>query len=117
MWKIAQPRPSTEPNTVPTRPVAAHIHSSRKMISPAYMLPYSRSECDSGLERYSIALNSKLSGNNLPPNGVQKSSCIQPPQPFAATEKYNIRNQTVSASANVVLTSAVGTMRKPCSEM
>src|SRR6185436_4191419 len=110
MWKIAQPNPSREPNTVPTSPVAAHIQSRRKMISPAYMLPYSRNECDSGFDRYSMALNSRFSGNSLAPNGAQNSSCIQPPQPLAATEKYSIRNQTVSASANVVFTSAVGTM-------
>jgi len=36
------------------------IQSSRKMISPAYMLPNSRSECDSGLEMYSTRLNSTL---------------------------------------------------------
>ncbi len=46
------------------------------MISPAYMLPNSRSECDSGLETYSIRLNSRLNAissgaahNGLMPNG------------------------------------------------
>src|SRR4029079_3510795 len=117
MWKMAQSSPKKEPKIVPTRPVAAQVHNSRKMSSPAYMLPYNRSECDRGLERYSIALNSRLSGNTLPPNGEQNSSCIQPPQPLAATEKYSIRNQTASASEEVVWTSAVGTTLKPCSDM
>ena len=69
---------------VPTRPVAAHSHSSRKMISPAYMLPNSRSECDSGLEMYSTRLNRKLAGHSsgFEPNGAQNSSWIQPPRPF-----------------------------------
>src|SRR5690349_20332850 len=92
MRKMAQSSPKKEPKTVPTRPVAAHVHSSKNMSSPAYMLPYNRSEWDNGLERYSIALNRRFSGNTLPPNGEQNSSCIQPPQPLAATEKYSIRN-------------------------
>src|SRR5580765_2292438 len=117
MWKIAQASPNIEANTMPTTPVAAHVHSSRKISSPAYMFPYNRSEWDSGLDRYSMALNSRLSGNSLPPNGEQNSSCIQPPKPLACTENSSIRNHTDSASAKVVLTSAVGTMRKPCSEM
>ena len=119
MWKIAQPRPSTKPKTVPTRPVAAHSHSSRNMISPAYMLPNSRSECDSGLDMYSTRLNRKLAGHSsgLEPNGAQNSSWIQPPTPLTLMAKQIISSHTDSASAKVVLTSAVGTMRKPCSEM
>ena len=84
MWKIAQPAPSTAPATVPTRPVAAHTHSSRKMISPAYMFPKSRSECDSGFEMYSTMLNRKLAGHSrgFLPKGAAKSSWIQPPSPL-----------------------------------
>ena len=65
-------------------PVAAHKPKSRKMISPAYMFPYSRSECESGLETYSTKLNSKLAGHNsgLEPNGEQNSSWTQPPKPL-----------------------------------
>ena len=56
---------------VPARPVAAHIHSRRNRISPAYMLPNSRSECDSGLDRYSTQLKRKFAGQSsgLEPNG------------------------------------------------
>ena len=86
------------------------------MISPAYMLPKSRSECDSGLETYSTRLNSKLnatssgeSHSGRVPNGAQKSSCIQPPMPLTLRLKKIISNHTESASAKVVLTSAVGT--------
>src|SRR5450756_2698101 len=83
MWNIAQPRPSRAAKAVPARLVAAIIQSSRKMISPAYMLPNSRSECDSGLDMYSTRLNNKLkhisSGAihaGLIPNGAQNSSWI-----------------------------------------
>ena len=69
---------------VPTRPVAAQIQSRMKMISPAYMLPYSRSEWESGFEMYSTALKRRLAGQSsgFDPNGVQKSSWIQPRRPF-----------------------------------
>ena len=61
MWKIAQPSPRTTPSIdADRRPVAAHIHSSRKMISPAYMLPNSRSECESGLETYSTIVEQEV---------------------------------------------------------
>ena len=49
------------------------------------------------------------------PNGAQKSSWTKPPKPFSLIAKKIISTQTDSASAKVVLTSAVGTMRKPCS--
>ena len=54
------------------------------MISPAYMLPYSRSECDSGFDTYSTTLNSRLKAQSsgLLPNGEQNSSWIQPPRPL-----------------------------------
>ena len=41
------------------------------MISPAYMFPKSRSECDSGFETYSTMLKRKLSGHSsgFDPNG------------------------------------------------
>src|SRR5260221_11937380 len=111
MWKIAQPGPRIEPKIVPARPVAAHIHSSRNRISPAYMLPKSRSECDSGFEMYSTQLKRKLAGQSrtFEPNGAQNSSWMKPPAPLAATAKPIIRNHTESDSAKVVLTSAVGT--------
>src|SRR5262245_53976781 len=128
MWKIAQPQPSTVLATVPTKPDEAHSHSSRKMISPAYMFPNNRNECDSGLDTYSMKLNSRLAtASNVPaihfngfaersviPNGAQKSSCSHPPRPLAAMAKPIIRSQTESESAKVVLTSAVGTRRHSC---
>ena len=87
------------------------------MISPAYMFPKSRSECDSGFETYSTRLKRKLSGHSsgFEPKGAQKSSWMKPPTPFTLIAKPIISTQTVSASAKVVFTSAVGTMRKPCS--
>ena len=65
-------------------PTAAMSQSSRKMISPAYMLPKSRSECDSGFETYSTMLKRKLSGQSsgFEPKGAQKSSWMKPPTPF-----------------------------------
>src|SRR5712672_2259863 len=106
-----------EPNIVPASPVAAHIHSSRNRISPAYMLPNSRSECDRGLEMYSTQLNRKFAGHRsgLEPNGAQNISLMNPPRPLAAIEKPIIRNHTDKERAKVVLTSAVGTGRHSCS--
>src|SRR5882724_1734575 len=114
MWKIAQPQPSRVPAKVPTKPVDAHIQSSRKMISPAYMLPNSRSECDNGLDTYSMKLNIRFAGHSsgFEPNGAQNNSWIQPPRPLQEIENQIISNQTDSASANVVLMSAVGTPRQ-----
>src|SRR5438874_6329166 len=111
MWKIAQPKPRIEPKMVPARPVAAHIHSSRNRISPAYMLPNRRSECDSGLEMYSTQLKRKFAGHSkgFEPKGAQNSSWMKPPTPLAATAKPIISSHTESDSAKVVLTSAVGT--------
>src|SRR5258706_5869232 len=113
MWNIDQPTPRMTAKTAAKPLVAASNHSSKKMISPAYMLPNSRSECDSGLETYSMKLNIRLKGHSsgLEPNGAQKSSCTQPPRPLAEIEKPIISSQTDSASAKVVFTSAVGTMR------
>src|SRR6266446_3191230 len=89
MWKIAQPSPRSEANRVPASPVAAHIHSSKKRISPAYILPNNRSECDSGFETYSTRLKRKLAGHSSgrAPKGAQNSSWIQPSGPLAAMEK------------------------------
>src|SRR5687767_7066699 len=111
MWKMAQPRPSSEPKMVPTKPVAAHIQRSRNRISPAYMLPNRRSECDRGFDRYSTQLKRKLAGQSsgLEPNGAQNNSWMKPPRPLAEMAKPIISTQTESAKANVVLTSAVGT--------
>ena len=91
--------------------------SSRKMISPAYMLPNSRSECDSGLETYSTKLNSRLSGHSSGLRAERRAEQLVDPaaQALGRDRETIISNQTDSASANVVLTSAVGTMRKPCS--
>src|SRR5499427_6793785 len=128
MWKIAQPQPSSVLATVPTRPDEAHNQSSRKMISPAYMFPNNRNECDSGLDTYSMKLNRRLAiASNAPaihfkgfsealvmPNGAQTSSCSHPPRPLAAMAKPIIRSQTESDSAKVVFTSAVGTNRHSC---
>src|SRR3954452_25451117 len=111
MWKIAHPRPRMIAKNEPTSPTAAMSHRSKKMISPAYMLPKSRSECDSGFEMYSTQLKRKLAGHRsgLEPNGAQKSSCMKPRAPFAEMAKPIIRNHTESDSAKVVFTSAVGT--------
>src|SRR5450759_4924268 len=122
MWNIDQKTPSAVELIMPTkknaplRLVAAHSHNSRKMISPAYMLPYNRSECDSGLDTYSTMLNRKLNGHRMgfAPKGAQNSSWIQPPRPFTFMLKKIIRKNTDSDRAKVVLTSAVGTMRNSC---
>src|SRR6185436_11302351 len=92
---------------------AAQSHSSRNRISPAYMLPNSRNECDSGLDTYSTQAEGGFAGHSRKclPNGAQKSSWIQPPTPFAAIENQTIMANTDSESAKVVLTSAVGTRR------
>src|SRR3990172_5748870 len=109
------------PNTVPTTPVAAQRPSNKKIISPAYMLPNSRNECDKGLEMYSARLNKRLNsssnGDNqsgLTPKGEQNSSCMKPPTPLTLKLKKIISTQTESDNANVVLTSAVGTGRQAC---
>src|SRR4029077_10654997 len=114
MWKIAQPAPRSEPKNVPARPVAAHKPMSKKIISPAYMFPYKRNESDRGLDRYSTRLKSRLAGHSrgLEPNGVENSSCIQPPTPFTLILKKIISPRTESDSAKVVLTSAVATCRQ-----
>src|ERR1043165_6017393 len=115
MWNSSQPSASTmakdQPRTPPNDSAlfAAQSQSSRNRISPAYMLPNSRSECDSGLEMYSTQLNRKFAGQSsgLEPNGAQNSWWMNPPSPLAATAKPIIRNHTESESAKVVLTSAV----------
>src|SRR5580765_8564743 len=111
MWKIAHPQPSRMARTDQPMAAEASIHSSRKMISPAYMFPKSRSECDRGLEMYSTRLKRKLRihSSGFEPNGEQKSSWIQPPSPLVFSAKAIMRNHTDSASAKVVFTSAVGT--------
>src|SRR5579864_2288303 len=111
--KIAQPTLSSPPKKAPTTPVAAHRPRRRKMISPAYILPYRRSEWDRVLETYSTTLKTRLKihSTGLEPNGEQNSSWIQPPRPFTLiAKKIDIAN-TVSESANVVFTSAVATPR------
>ena len=72
IWNIDQPAPRIAPKIVPEIPVAAHIPSNKKITSPAYILPNSRSECESGFDTYSIKLNRKFNGKtqNLVPNGV-----------------------------------------------
>src|SRR3972149_6980588 len=89
MWNIDQPTPRTAPKNAPLRLGAAHSQSSRKKISPAYMFPYNRSECDRGLDTYSTRLNRKLNGHRMgfAPKGTQNSSWIQPPRPLTAMEK------------------------------
>ena len=115
MWKMPQATPRTTPPIHPTMPAVARSHSSRKMISPAYMFPKRRSECDSGFEMYSTRLKTKLSGHRtgLEPNGEQKSSWMKPNRPFVFTAKKIIIAQTDRASAKVVDTSALGTIRNP----
>src|SRR5262245_56746197 len=113
---MAQPAPRIELKKLPANPVAAHRPSSKKMISPAYMFPYKRSERESGLDRYSTRLNRKLNGQSrgLAPNGEQNNSWIQPPSPFTLILKKIIRSRTEIDSAKVVFTSAVGTCRHAC---
>src|ERR1700704_4504719 len=97
MWKIAQRTFSTTENAnvklaqwkAISAALAASMAISRKMISPAYMLPYSRSECDSGLDTYSMILNNTLKAmrigdahNGLMPIGVLTNSLIQPKRPL-----------------------------------
>src|SRR3970282_47069 len=114
MWKIAHPTPKTTATSEPHAPVGASSQRSRKMISPAYMLPNKRSACDSGLDTYSIALSSRLGIHNrgVLPKRAQNSSWIQPPRPLAAIENQIMSSHTERASAKVVLTSAVGTRRQ-----
>src|SRR6185436_4001916 len=111
MWKIDQPRPSSEPKIVPVTPVAAHIHSSRNRISPAYMFPKRRSECDKVFETYSTIWKRKFAGmsSGCEPNGAKKSSCNQPPMTLTEMAKTTVSTSTEMESAKVVLTSAVGT--------
>src|SRR6478672_5178316 len=111
MWKIAQPTPRTAPKNAPDRPVAAHIQSSRNRISPAYMLPNRRSECDSVFEMYSTIWKRKLAGikSGWEPKGAKKSSCSHPPTPLTEIAKKIVRTRTEMERAKVVLTSAVGT--------
>src|SRR5438445_1072347 len=89
MWNPAQITPRGTAKTVPQYPAAAIDHKSREMISPAYMLPKSRSECDRGFEMYSTRLNRRFGSHSstFEPKGVQNSSWIQPPRPFTAIEK------------------------------
>src|SRR3989304_931488 len=108
MWKMAQPRPRTAATTGEKIPVAANSQSSRKMISPAYMLPNNRSECDSGFDTYSMKLNSRLKNTSsgdaqsgLTPNGAHNNSWIQPPRPLAAVENQIMSNPTESARGKV----------------
>src|SRR3990167_3044408 len=113
MWKIDQPAPKIAPKIVPETPVAAHKPNSRKITSPAYILPNNRNECESGFETYSIRLNRKLAGHThtLLPKGEQNNSCTQPPKPLTLIEKKIIKIHTDKAKANVVLMSEVGTAR------
>src|SRR3989338_1938166 len=114
IWNIAQPPLSNAPKIVPAKPVAAHIPSNKKMISPAYRLPNKRSECDNGLETYSTRLSRKFAGqtSGCAPNGEQNNSCSQPRNPLTLMLKKIIKNHTDSANANVALMSDVGTARK-----
>src|SRR5690349_21731157 len=103
-WKISQPTASRTEAVQPTAPpseselFAAHSQSSRNRISPAYMLPKSRSECESGLETYSTQLKRRFAGQSrtCEPKGAQKSSWIQPPTPLAAIENQIIIAKTES---------------------
>src|SRR5258706_12318658 len=65
---------------------------------------------------YSTRLKRKLAGysSGLAPNGEQNSSWMNPPVPLTLNGKKIMGTQTEGARAKVVLTSAVGTMRKPC---
>src|SRR5690606_5139104 len=114
MWKIAQPIPRNAPKNVPTRPVAAHMPSNRKITSPAYILPNRRREWERGLETYSMTLKRKfgIQTSGLLPKGEQNSSCSQPPRPLTWIAKKIISSQTDRANAKVALTSDVGTLRQ-----
>src|SRR3990170_1419681 len=88
---MAHPRPNTMATAVPNMPVAASSQSSRKMISPAYMLPNSRSACDSGLETDSIAFSSRVAGHSsgLAPDGAQNSSGVQRPDNYVYRQEVH----------------------------
>jgi hypothetical protein len=60
---------------------------SRKISSPAYMLPNSRMPCETVLATNSIICIRKLTGyrNHLSPKGAENSSWIQPPAPLILT--------------------------------
>src|SRR6185369_8323789 len=113
MWKAIQNEPRITATIDQPMPATASSQMSRKSSSPAYMLPKSRSEWDNGFEMYSTTLKAKFAGHRrgFDPNGEQKSSWMNPPSPFTLMAVPIIRNQIESASAKVVFTSAVGTIR------
>ena len=105
MWNIDQPAPKIAPKIVPVTPVAAHRPINKNITSPAYILPNSRNEWESGFEIYSIRLKAKFATNNNglnirpiappmlfgiaklgEPNGAQNNSWIQPPNPLTLIE-------------------------------
>ena len=60
---------------------------SRKISSPAYMLPNSRMPCETVLATNSTICIAKLNGYSAQwlPNGAANSSWIQPPRPLILT--------------------------------
>ena len=57
---------------------------SKKMSSPAYMLPNNRMPKETPLAMYSMMFSTKLNGAkyHFAPNGADRSSCTNPPRPF-----------------------------------
>ena len=51
---------ASPPPIAPAIPLDASSAISRNIISPAYIFPNNRSECDSGFDTYSIRLKSRL---------------------------------------------------------
>ena len=83
-----------------------------KISSPAYMLPNSRSDSDSGRTASSITRRSRLNGANHGPNGAVNHSLKKPNTPLCLMPMYWISRNTVRAMPTVVLMSAVGTTRR-----
>src|SRR3954471_23417173 len=93
MWKIAHAVPAMMWPTARPLPVALSEKAppmraiSRKISSPAYMLPNSRMPCDTVLAMNSIICIRKLNGHSsgCAPKGAVNSSCSQPPRPLIFT--------------------------------
>src|SRR6478609_4896534 len=93
MWKIAQAEPAmmwpmARPMPLALAEKAPPIRAlSRKISSPAYMLPNSRMPCETVLAMNSMICIAKLNGHSAgwAPKGAVNSSCTQPPRPLILT--------------------------------
>jgi len=118
MWKIARPRRGRPRN--PADQVVAFESAVRgphpeqqEENPPAYMLPNSRSECDSGFDTLLDQIDRKFAGQSNGFVRMARRQLVDPAsRPLAAMANPIIKNHT-RALAERVLTSAVGTARKP----